>query len=71
MTRAALYARTSTSGKGQDPELQLEDLRRPDAPEVDEQASEQGTRSRLRDYRIADLPASQARSHNRRALVSS
>ena len=28
MTRAALYARTSTSGKGQDPELQLEDLRR-------------------------------------------
>ena len=28
MTRAALYARTSTSDKGQDPELQLEDLRR-------------------------------------------
>ena len=26
--RAALYARTSTSGKGQDPELQLVDLRR-------------------------------------------
>ncbi len=26
--RAALYARTSTSDKGQDPELQLEDLRR-------------------------------------------
>jgi DNA invertase Pin-like site-specific DNA recombinase len=28
MTRAALYARTSTLDKGQDPELQLEDLRR-------------------------------------------
>ena len=28
MTRAALYARTSTSDQGQDPELQLEELRR-------------------------------------------